>query len=120
MHAVDITAKLTLLFGSGLWLWIFVTYEWRRRRLRNEDVAWTHLQDHLDMMHAMFGNSITWSAVTKHDGTREIQLACRKCGKKNRLVKGFKNSKCGSCHTALVVQPGEVSTPKPAADVRFN
>ena len=113
MKVIDIVTSALGVCGVLIFLWAALDKVWRQHRLerrtRNEDVAWQQLNDHIDTMRALLGPNYSLESYTKADGSHDIHLECRKCKRKNRLVKGFKDAACSACHTRLVSHSDEAA-----------
>jgi len=52
-------------------------------------------------------NTVWWTRILRRLGARAGQIpivACRLCGRRNRLIGGEKNARCSACHEDLAVR----------------
>jgi hypothetical protein len=87
-------------------MWPRIRARFLNARARRDDKDWAYVNDYLDVVHRLFGNSVKLLSTIARDGTREISLVCRKCGRENRIKARFRGAACGACHTSLVITPG--------------
>lgn len=77
-----------------------------KKLLDDPDKSMEKLVDGLEILHLLFGPKVSVTTQTTAAG-RMIAVACRKCQKENRLIRGFNGAVCGNCKHPLVVQQNE-------------
>ena len=91
-----------VLVDAGLTMLESVLVRLGQKRLEKPKDESERLNELLDMLHKLFGEYVSIYSVKLTPGEHEVQLACYRCGQRNRLTHGFKNAICGKCRRPLV------------------
>lgn len=91
-----------IIVDSAVTLLESVLVRFAQKRLEKPKDDAERINELLDLTHKLFGEYVAIHSVKLSNGEREIQIGCRKCGRRNRLAHGFKNAICGSCKLPLV------------------
>jgi len=103
--------EFLMLVGMGVVAYLLYLKEIKpkldaQKIVRDPDKSMEKLVDGLEILHLLFGPKVSITTQTTATG-RVIAVACRKCQKENRLVRGFNGAVCGNCKHPLVVQQNE-------------
>lgn len=106
MNSSNIVAVIGVawLLWTGWWMWKFHFKPMRdRQRIvgAEDDVLLRKIAENIMMLNAVFGPDLQLRTFDSKEG-RSIAVVCQKCTKVNRLVRGFRGAKCGSCKLSLV------------------